>query len=194
MFSDADTKDIKNLVDVITTETDANDILFDHEPVDVTPNVSSAADPTLDFSDILLPKNKGRNKAAKNFLKTYQKMRQNEDKIKKITNDAIQNMKRLNYLQTDDIETVSYNSDIEPGVLSTVNYNSDVDVDEAYDAKTINYNTTNKSCMTQQQVKRITKKYGDLKRKAPIKINYVAIIVMMTLRLLNKYLYILEIG
>ena len=45
--------------------TDINDILFDHQPVDVTPNVPLATGQTLDFSDVLSPKNKGKNKAAK---------------------------------------------------------------------------------------------------------------------------------
>ena len=49
--------------------TDINNILFDHEPVVVTPNVLLATVPPLDFSDVLLPKNKGKNKAAKRFLK-----------------------------------------------------------------------------------------------------------------------------
>ena len=96
-------------------------------------------------------------------------MRQNKNKIKKITNDAIQNIKKSNYLQTDDKEMFNYNSDIESNDLSTVNYNSDVDMDNVSDAKTINYNTTNKSSMAQQQAKRIIKKYRNLKRKAPIK-------------------------
>ena len=39
-------------------------------------------------------------------------MRQNKDKIKKLTNDAIQIMKKSNYLQADGIESVNYNSDI----------------------------------------------------------------------------------
>ena len=39
-------------------------------------------------------------------------MRQNKDKIKKLTNDAIQIMKKSNYLQIDGIESVNYNSDI----------------------------------------------------------------------------------
>ena len=45
-------------------ETDVNDILFDHEPVDISPNIPSASDPTH-FSDVLLPKNIGKNKAIK---------------------------------------------------------------------------------------------------------------------------------
>ena len=31
LFSDSDAKDIKNLVDIITMETDVDDILFDYE-------------------------------------------------------------------------------------------------------------------------------------------------------------------
>ena len=65
LFSDTDTKDTKNLVDVITQETDVNDILFDHVLIDTTPNVPPPADPSLNFSDILLPKSKGKKKSAK---------------------------------------------------------------------------------------------------------------------------------
>ena len=64
-FSNTDKKDIRNLVNITTMGTDINDILFDHEPVDVTPNVPLATGQTLDFSDVLSPKNKGKNKAAK---------------------------------------------------------------------------------------------------------------------------------
>ena len=70
LFSDTDTKKIKNLVDIITTETDVNYILFDHEPLDVTPNFPWTTDPTLDFSHFLLPKNKGKNKAAEKIEKS----------------------------------------------------------------------------------------------------------------------------
>ena len=58
MFSNTNTKDTKNLVDVITQETDVNNILFDHVPIDTTPNVPPASDPSLNFLHILLPKNK----------------------------------------------------------------------------------------------------------------------------------------
>lgn len=67
-------------------------------------------------------------------------------------------------MQTDDKETFNYNIDTESNDLSTVNYNSDVDMDNVFDAKTINYNTTNKSSMAQQQAKRIIKKYRNLKK------------------------------
>ena len=77
LFSDTDTKDIKNLVDMIKMETDVNNILFNLELVDLTPNVPLLPDPTLDFSDVLLTKNKqvvkGSNKAAKNYLKSIKK-------------------------------------------------------------------------------------------------------------------------
>ena len=86
LFCDTDTKDINNLVDMITTETDVNNIFFNLELVHLTPNVPLALDPTLDFSDVLLTKNKqavkDSNKTAKKLFKKYQKMRQNKDKIK----------------------------------------------------------------------------------------------------------------
>ena len=46
-----------------------NDILFDHLPVDAMLNVPQPPDPSLDFLDILLPKNKEKNAAAKKIGK-----------------------------------------------------------------------------------------------------------------------------
>ena len=73
LFSDADTKDIKNLVDMITMETDVNEMSFDHEPVHVTPNNPLAPDPILDFFGVLLPKIKGKIRQQKFFLKSIKK-------------------------------------------------------------------------------------------------------------------------
>ena len=81
------------MVDVINAETNVDDILFDYEPIDTIPNVQPAPEPTLNFSDILLPKNNAKTKAAENFFKKYQKMRKNNDTIKKATQKAIQNLK-----------------------------------------------------------------------------------------------------
>ena len=72
LFSGINTKDsvsFINLVDVITQETDVNDISFDHLPVDTTLNVPQPPDPSLDFLDILLPKKKEKNAAAKKISK-----------------------------------------------------------------------------------------------------------------------------
>ena len=65
LFNDTDTKDICNLVDQIKSETDVNNILFEHEPFDTTPDILPSPEPLLDFSDILLKNNKGKNKTAK---------------------------------------------------------------------------------------------------------------------------------
>ena len=65
MFSDNYKKDVKTLVDVINAETNVDDILFDYEPIDTTPNFQSAPEPTLMFFDILLPKNNAKTKATK---------------------------------------------------------------------------------------------------------------------------------
>ena len=73
LFSDTNTKDTKNLVDVITQETDVNDSLFDYVAIDTTPNVLPPPDPSLNFSDILLPKNKGKNVVAKKSAKSTKK-------------------------------------------------------------------------------------------------------------------------
>ena len=89
VFIDTDTKDTKNLIDVITQETDVNDILFDHVPIDTTPNVPPPPDPSLDFLDILLPKNKGKNAVAKENQQKDKKTGQKKDKTKKITKKAL---------------------------------------------------------------------------------------------------------
>ena len=71
-------KDTKNLVDFITQETDVNDILFDHVPIDTTPNVPPPPDPLINFPDILLPekqrkKYRCKRKLAKNTKKLDKK-------------------------------------------------------------------------------------------------------------------------
>ena len=92
VFIDTDTKDTKNLIDVITQETDVNDILFDHVPIDTTPNVPPLPDPLLNFLDILLPKNKGKNDVAKRISKKYKKIRQKKDNTKELTRKVIDNI------------------------------------------------------------------------------------------------------
>ena len=69
-------------------------------------------------------------------------------------------MKKDNYLQTDDDKTVDYNNDTKLDDLSTAGYNSDADVNIT---KPITIKP--KTCITQQQAKRIIKKYKSLKRK-----------------------------
>ena len=69
MFNDSNKKDVKTLVDVINTETNVVDILFDYEPIDTIPNVQPTPEPRLDFSNILLPKNNAKIKAAKSIFK-----------------------------------------------------------------------------------------------------------------------------
>ena len=43
---------------LITQETDVNNILFDHVPIDTTPKVPPPPDHSLNFLDVLLPKDK----------------------------------------------------------------------------------------------------------------------------------------
>ena len=85
LFSDTNSKDTKNLVEVIKQETDVNDILFDRVPIDTTLDVPPLPDPSFDLSDILLPKNKEKNVIVKKVSKTYKKIRQKRDKTKKLT-------------------------------------------------------------------------------------------------------------
>ena len=49
-------------------------ILFDHVAIDTTPNVAPLPDPLLNFSNTLLPKNKGKNAVAKKISKTTKKL------------------------------------------------------------------------------------------------------------------------
>ena len=82
LFSDTDTKDTKNIVGVIKQEIDVNDILFDHVAIDTMPNVPPPPDPSYNFLDILLPKNKGKNTTGKKISKKNKKIRQKKDKTK----------------------------------------------------------------------------------------------------------------
>ena len=75
-------------------DTNINDVLFEHVPVDDTLNYPSPLDPLPSFSDILLPKKQSKKKAAKKILKKYQKMRQNRDRVKKAAKKAIQKLKK----------------------------------------------------------------------------------------------------
>ena len=69
-------------------------------------------------------------------------------------------MKKDNYLQTDDDKTVDYNNDTKLDDLSTVQYNSDADVNI-----TKPMTIKPKTSITQQQAKKIIKKYKSLIRK-----------------------------
>ena len=82
LFSDSNKKVVKTLIDVINAEANVDDILFDCEPIDTTPNVQPVPEPTLNFSDILLPKNNAKTKATEKFLKSTKKC----EKIKTIKN------------------------------------------------------------------------------------------------------------
>ena len=89
LFSDTDTRDICNLVDRIKSETDVNDVLLEHEPVDTTPDTPPSPEPLLDFSDILLKNNKRKNKTAKKIKQKYKNIRQNIDKVNPICHGVL---------------------------------------------------------------------------------------------------------
>lgn len=88
-----DVQDITNNRKTIDNTRKTEDI-FTNDKLQ-TPNVPWAPDLTFDFSDVWLPKNKGKDKTAK---KKVSRTRQNKNIIKKLKSDAIQNMKRSNYL------------------------------------------------------------------------------------------------
>ena len=69
LFSDTDTKDICNLVDQTKSETDVNDVLLEHDPADTTSDILPSPELLLNFSDILLKTNKGKNETAKKLDK-----------------------------------------------------------------------------------------------------------------------------
>ena len=73
LLDEDDTQETKNLCYYVLDDVDQNDILFKHKPVDDTPNYPSPPVPLLTFSDILLSKNKNREKLAKKKLKNTKK-------------------------------------------------------------------------------------------------------------------------
>ena len=74
LFDNDDTQETKNICDYVLDDIDTNDVLFEHVPVDETPNYASPPNPLPSFSDVLLPKNKSKKKGRqKNFLKSTKK-------------------------------------------------------------------------------------------------------------------------
>ena len=69
LFSESDQKHLSDLVDKIKSEIDVNDILFEHEPIDVTPSTLPRPEPQVDFSNILFKGNKSKRRAAKKLEK-----------------------------------------------------------------------------------------------------------------------------
>ena len=65
---------------LITQETDVNNILFDHVPIDTTPKVPPPPDHSLNFMVVLLPKDKWKSAVAKKkeIKKNQQKVQKNE--------------------------------------------------------------------------------------------------------------------
>ena len=73
LFDDDDAQETKNLCDYVLDNVEQNNILFKHKPEDDTPNYPSPPEPLPTFSDILLPKDKSREKQTKKKKKKYQK-------------------------------------------------------------------------------------------------------------------------
>ena len=197
MFDNDNRQETKKICDYILDDTDINDVLFEYVPVDDTLNYPSPPDSLPSFSDILLPKNKSKKKAAKKIFKKYQKMRQNRDRVKKAAKKAIQKLKKARYIQTDDTQTVNYNVDVNTDDLTTVGYTSDAEIENLSNAEAVDYTNNNTAnSVTQQQAKRIIKKCKNLKRKATKNFDQTTkkkkkMKRMMTSCLLNKYPYIL---
>ena len=128
-----------------------NDVLFKPEPAYNTPNYLSTSEPLSAFSDILLPKNKDREKVAKKIKNKCQKLKRNREIEKKTGKRALQELKMAEYIQTDDSKAVNYDDDINIDDLAIVGYNSNTEMNLA-DKRTPPTN------VVQQQAKRIIKK------------------------------------
>ena len=63
---------------LITQETDVNNILFDHVPIDTTPKVPLPPDHLLNFLVVLLPKDKWKSAVAKK-----KEIKKNQQKVQK---------------------------------------------------------------------------------------------------------------
>ena len=97
-------------------------------------------------------------------------MTQNRERIKKAAKkkNAIQKLKKARYLQTDDTRTVNCNDNVNIDDLITARYNSDAEIENLSHAETVKMAANS---VSQQQAKRIIKKYKNLKRKATKKID-----------------------
>ena len=114
LFSDNDQQDILDFVEKIRSEIDTGDILFEHEPIDATPSVQVEPEPRFDFTDILFKENnKTKRRTAKKIREKYLKMGRNRDKVKRLAQRAIRQLKKSKYLENNDTETIDYNNDID---------------------------------------------------------------------------------
>ena len=104
LFDDDDAQETKNLCDYVLDNVEQNNILFKHKPEDDTPNYPSPPEPLPTFSDILLPKDKSREKQTKKKKKVpkTEKLgkRQNREMVKKAGKRALQELKEAKYIQT----------------------------------------------------------------------------------------------
>ena len=157
-----------------------------HEPAYDTPNYLSTSEPLSTFSDILLPKNKDREKVAKRIKNKCQKLKRNREIVKKNREKSPSGTKKAEYIQTDDSKAVNYDDDINIDDLAIVGYNSNTEMNLA-DKRTPPTN------VAQQQAKRIIKKTKPKKKGG--KINQKTKKEKMTTSyLLSKCLCILEKG
>ena len=109
LFSECNQKHLSILVDKIKSEIEVNDILFEHESIDVTPGTLPRPEPQLYFSNIMFKGNKNKRRTAKKITEEYLKMGRNRNKTRRSAQRAIQQLRNSNYLGTDDAETVNYN-------------------------------------------------------------------------------------
>ena len=70
LFDDDDAQETKNLCDYVLDNVKQYNILFKHKPEDDTPNYPSPPEPLPTFSDILLQKDKSREKQTKKKKKS----------------------------------------------------------------------------------------------------------------------------
>ena len=114
LFSDNDQQDILDFVEKIRSEIDTDDILFEHEPIDASPSAQVEPEPRFHFTDILFKENnKTKRRTAKKIREKYLKMGRNRDKVKRLAQRAIRQLKKSKYLENNDTETIDYNNDID---------------------------------------------------------------------------------
>ena len=122
LFSDNDQQDILDFVEKIRLEIDTDDILFEHEPIDATPSAQVEPKPRFDFTDILFKENnKTKRRTAKKIREKYLKMGRNRDKVKRLAQRAIRQLKKSKYLENNDTETIDYNNDIDIIIIIIIN-------------------------------------------------------------------------
>ena len=135
LFDDDDAQETKNLCDYVLDDVEQNNILFKHKPKDDTPNYPSPPEPLPTFSDILLPKNKNREKQTKKKKKVpkTEKLgkRQNREMVKKNRKKSPSRTKRGQIYTNQWRKNCNYDDGVNIDDLATVGYNRNTEMNLA---------------------------------------------------------------